>query len=305
MISVGPRPPQTVSRSQHPFELLEQSSPYQERITINGVQKRVHVVVKKSPFQLNIGSKLGVNMPFDFNQFTYDAILLYDADETKQVSYVKDKPLEVRFMVSDSGEELIIELKIKVLTSQHENSLFRIKVIVLDPNTGHPYHPSWYILTGPIKVISKPELSKRRKAFPSESTSNSNQKRKANDLVAEAVARLSEQQKQQQEVIQRFMNSKISTNPNIIHNAVDNSSELKKDPPSEENIESVFYDFFNIFLRMSPQDKAVKIRKLVRNSSIREKEEIQDMLGTFAQEMSVRQAALYYNSLSNWRQNQH
>jgi hypothetical protein len=292
-----------------PFELLEQSSPYQERITINGVQKRVHVVVKKSPFQIQVGFRLGVNPPLDFNNYTYDAVLLYDSHDSKPVDYVRDKPVDIRTQVSESGEELSVELKVKVLTSQHENSLFRIKIIVLDPNTGLPFHPYWYIVTAPVKVISKPELSKRKKTSATEPTTVRPTKRKANDLVAEAVARLAEQQRQQQEAIQRFM--KLNTFSDVISSSPEQRKcaecPAAKCPecPAEENIESVFYDFFNIYLRLSPQDKAMKIRKVVRSSTTREREDIQDMLGTFAQEMANRlnSQTMMNLSMTNFRPN--
>lgn len=289
-----------------PFELLEQSSPYQERITINGVQKRVNVVVKKSPFQLLVGFRLGVNSPLDFNNYTYDAVLLYDTHESKPVDYVKDKPVDIRTQVSESGEELNVELKVKVLTSQHENSLFRIKIIILDPNTGLPIHPYWHIITAPVKVISKPELSKRKKTSATEPTVRPT-KRKANDMVAEAVARLAEQQRQQQEAIHRFM--KLNTSP-VVANSPEQTKNFEcpsKYPEcqAEENIESVFYDFFNIYLRLSPQDKAMKIRKVVRSSTTREREDIQDMLGTFAQEMENRLSSqtMVNLSMTNFRPN--
>jgi len=101
--------------------LIRQTSPAQEKVSKNGIQKNVHVVVKNTPFLLQIGltSPLLLNSTvIDFKQLVLDIHLIYDNEFLKPVSFVKTKPCDFKSTVNERGDQVSINAKIKVLTSQ-------------------------------------------------------------------------------------------------------------------------------------------------------------------------------------------
>jgi hypothetical protein len=135
------------------------------QVTKNGQAKLAHVVIKNSPFVVTIGQEVAFGTgarPLDFAEYAVDCTLLYDTDANKMVDYVHNKPVEFKAAPADRGTQLQLELRIKVLTSQHEDMFFRVLVQLFDRATKTPV-PDLYVRTMPIKVISKPEQAKKRK----------------------------------------------------------------------------------------------------------------------------------------------
>jgi hypothetical protein len=91
----------------------------------------------------------------DLSKCHLEAKLLYDFDREEdqriEVAFVKSEPLEYKVTLLDGGTKASVELRIKVLTSQHEDMLFRVRLTGIDPLTGI----SFETYTQPIKVISK------------------------------------------------------------------------------------------------------------------------------------------------------
>jgi len=139
----------------------------------SGLSKNVHVVVKNLGFHVEIQSNISLN------ECHLDAKLLYDfdtvTDNKMEVSYIKNEPMEYKVHLLDSGEKADIEVKIKVLTSQHEDMLFRVRFVAIDPITKIPFE----CYTQPIKVISK--LTQLKKATITMSPSNATPKRKSSN----------------------------------------------------------------------------------------------------------------------------
>jgi len=191
--------------------ILRQHSSNEEKVTNHiGVSKTVHVVVKNAPFVMQVGVSPNVayNRVINFNHLTFDAVLLYDTEplSEKTVDYVKVRPLEHKVKVHDHGDQATIEVRIKVLTSQHENSFFRVKIAVLNPATNELYHPSLVAYSEPVKVISKPEQIKKK--LPSK-------KRSLNDTVAETISRIEEQQVEQQLLIETLLEQQKKNQQNM------------------------------------------------------------------------------------------
>lgn len=140
------------------LELIKQTCLKEEKITKNGQTQNVYVVVKNSPFQMVCGvSENRVN----FNKFNFDVKLMYDMDGDKEVAWVKTKPVECKPVINDEGDRISFDaIKIKVLSSHHEDNLFRLKLIVWDPNN---QDCEYTLLSNPIKVISKPLRNKAKK----------------------------------------------------------------------------------------------------------------------------------------------
>jgi hypothetical protein len=141
-----------------PLVILRQNSLSIEHIYKNGLQKKVHVVVKNHPFMIQVGlsSSTWEGQKIDFNRYPVEARLLYDTEALKEVNFVKMKPLEFKAQVNERGDQVAVELRPKVLTSQLEDMLFRVRLTAVDSITKQPI-PTWTVLSESIKVVSKPE----------------------------------------------------------------------------------------------------------------------------------------------------
>jgi hypothetical protein len=91
---------------------------------------KIFVVIKNSPFYFQLGTSTG---KVDFNQIAFEATLVYDCDGFKAVDFVKNKPFDFKSNAGENGQILDVEIRIKVLTSQHEDMLFRVKIAGYHP----------------------------------------------------------------------------------------------------------------------------------------------------------------------------
>jgi len=90
--------------------------------------------------------------------------LIYDLpDYTKEVAYVSTKPVDYKPSINDAGDEISFDAKISALSSQHEDSFFRLKITVWDTSPSSPYSVPLTALSHPIKVISKPINQRKSK----------------------------------------------------------------------------------------------------------------------------------------------
>lgn len=202
------------------LELLKQTCLKEEKITKNGQTQNVYVVVKNSPFQMICGvrdSDYNVN----FNNFNFDVKLMYDMDGDKEVAWVKTKPVECKPVINDEGDKISFDaIKIKVLSSHHEDNLFRLKLTVWDPMN---QECEYTLLSNPIKVISKPLRNKSKKELkndnvlstsPNSSSINSpqraNSKRSFSDLTESSDYLILEK-------IDSLLEAQRQTNQNIEH----------------------------------------------------------------------------------------
>lgn len=141
------------------LELVKQTSLSEEKLTRFGQVVDVHVVVKNSPFQV-ISRVRGVAV--NLHHFSHDLKLMYDMEEEKEVSWVKQKPVEYKTSISEDGSQISLEaIKIKVLSSHHEDNLFRLRLSMWDPNNEAI---NFVVVSHPIKVISKPLKSRGRRS---------------------------------------------------------------------------------------------------------------------------------------------
>lgn len=193
-----------MSNSAPQLVVLAQGSVMQENFSKNGIAKQVHVVVKNLMFHVEVGSSV------DLNKCSLEAKLYYDfdkeEDEKIEVAYVRNEPLEYKSAVSESGFKATVELRIKVLTSQHEDMLFRVHLSAVDPLTGQAFG-CW---TAPIKVISKlTQVNKKEKeATPSK-------KRTTTDVISTTLLEIQRQLDQQGKYIQMLVHKAfVDSRPN-------------------------------------------------------------------------------------------
>lgn len=135
------------------LELVRQTSLHEEKISRNGQPYNIFVVVKNSPFQI-ICSIDDANRLLNFNNCSFDVKLVYDMENEKEVAWVNTKPVECKPTINESGDQISFDaIKIKVLSSHHEDNFFRLKIEMWDPRDESQ---RMSVLSHPIKVISKP-----------------------------------------------------------------------------------------------------------------------------------------------------
>jgi len=258
--------------------LIKQNSPSVEKITKNGHQKEVHVVIKNSPFVIHLGTN---NNSVDFNHVAFDATLLYDVDGEKGVDFVKDRPVQFKALPTEKGDQVNVELRIKVLTSQHEDMFFKVRIQGYDPLNNQEI-VGLKVITLSIKVISKPEQLKKR--APS-------RKRTLNDILVDTVNRIEKNQDEQAASLTKIMEfvkyRKINEPPPLNWEHFGSLPSLVEKLRSQES-EKLELDFETLFLKMLRQfgemkseEKSERVRKLIRTVSNRETENLSELLDMF------------------------
>jgi len=282
--------------------IISQGDVSSEHFSKNGVTKQVHVVVKNLVFNMEVSSSM------DLSKCSLEARLLYDFDREEdaknalEVSYVKNEPLEYKVSLTDGGYKASVELRIKVLTSQHEDMLFRVKLSAVDPLSGTTFG----VISQPIKVISKLTQLKGKSTNPKE-VSPSIKKRTTNDMISTTLTEIHRQLQEQNKYIhiivhklfsdtmtqpsqrQERDNEPLQTLSNIItqHSlgipnleSTDFQADIPPDqiqvpavpihqvPPNVQvqqqkpDLEDAFRNFISAFQSLQPEEKQNKLEKL-------------------------------------------
>ena len=136
--------------------LIKQEDYTNEKLCIGGVVTTVHNIVKNSPFQLTF--LINEQAVARESNFSIDCKLFYDTVPYKPVDYLSVKPLDFKIVSSRSPTTLVIEAKVKVLTSQREDILFRVGVQIADA-MNNPITECAF--SDPVRVVSKTEQTKK------------------------------------------------------------------------------------------------------------------------------------------------
>eukprot|EP01096_Ripella_sp_DP13-Kostka_P006097 TRINITY_DN2153_c0_g1_i2.p1 TRINITY_DN2153_c0_g1~~TRINITY_DN2153_c0_g1_i2.p1 ORF type:complete len:465 (+),score=181.87 TRINITY_DN2153_c0_g1_i2:137-1396(+) len=165
-----------------------------DKYTENGKQKSLHYVIKNTQFKLELalsGNVSSSEPAYSFSQLRLEANLLYDCSTEKEVAKLKSKPFEYKGSLSETdGNIFVFDITIAVLSSQHEDMNFRLKVSSFDEATGKAV-PHLQVLSEPIQVISKPEVLQKKKE-------PKKKKHTWNDRVTDTLVQIQDQIKQQQ-----------------------------------------------------------------------------------------------------------
>jgi len=283
--------------------ILSQKTHSEESVSKNGIQRTVHVVVKNSPFHIILGMAGTSTFQIDFNRIAFDANLVYDCDGGKEVDYVQKKPVQYKFTPIENGAQLDCEFRINILTSHHEDMLFKVKIQGFNPLTKEEIN-GLALLTFPIKVISKPEHLKKRQ--PSK-------KRTLTDMLVETVSRIEKKQEEQQRLLEKMF-SQQATVPSATaaalekrqktidqsiaaamsqtqsyweqlpaaESATSSSSTSSKDGKKEvPDFEDAFGYLVKSYNALTGEEKAETIRKMIRTSSTRDTERLSELLDLF------------------------
>lgn len=215
--------------------ITEQTCLLEEKFSKNGVQKNVHVVVKNNPFVLTIAL---LDKQLNFNEMSADIQLVYDCASLKEVDFVKLKPMDFKAKANEEGDQLGIEIRIKVLTSQLEDMFFRVKVTLVDSRT-HKEISHLMVLSHPIRVVSKPDQVKKK---------IKKRKRAPTDNLMDTLHRIEVQQKEQQRLLKR-----LCVNPTTTDAPGDNAGESSQDLPVD-GFHVAFTEFLAAFKQLSSFD---------------------------------------------------
>eukprot|EP00005_Dracoamoeba_jomungandri_P002025 CAMPEP_0174250296 /NCGR_PEP_ID=MMETSP0439-20130205/512_1 /TAXON_ID=0 /ORGANISM="Stereomyxa ramosa, Strain Chinc5" /LENGTH=355 /DNA_ID=CAMNT_0015330323 /DNA_START=40 /DNA_END=1107 /DNA_ORIENTATION=- len=299
----------------HPqFVLLSQTSLAEETISKNGVTVPYHVVVKNAPFQVVIGLSSYVDQygsPIDFNCTAVDISLVYDCNPIKEVAFIRAKPLTYKPVIQEGGKQLTLQCRLKVLTSQHEDMFFRVRVRGLKPLTQQPFNPPLELVSKPYKVISKPEqLQNRRKR---------KKKRTQNDILSESVAKLEKQVASHNQVLQHLISAatmdcngsfNLNINPAILSDLLNNSHSLpppnkrqrieptpqcgegnnkpiEEKPskvPANETMEDLFLSFLSSFKSLPVDQRKRRISKVIQSMPADQRVVVEQLTDVFASE---------------------
>ncbi|EKE42938.1 hypothetical protein ENUP19_0284G0053 [Entamoeba nuttalli] len=126
--------------------------PHEERQMLDGTTKNVGVVIKQSAFLVVITSRTS-----SLENCSVDCTLLYDNPDMSAVHFINQKPITFNSQVSDHNS-MNVELRILVLSSQHEDMLFRIKFDLY--NSQREKIETLY--SEPLRVISKADGGKKK-----------------------------------------------------------------------------------------------------------------------------------------------
>jgi len=230
----------------------------------------------------------------DFNRCPLEARLLYDCDDLKEVGFVKSKPMEYKCHVNEKGDQVTVELRVKVLTSQLEDSHFRIKFVAVEQSSKENIE-SICAISESIKVVSKPEQVKKKK--PLADISQPKKKRNINDVLVDTLVRIEStclQQQQsiakvieQQEIQQMHNNALIqslfATSLGSMNcEKLSDSGKLKKETPNE--FEVAFQKFVEAYNKIQTDERPEKIRRLIRTSPTKETHKFTELLELFGAE---------------------
>jgi len=129
--------------------VTEQISIGSERMCFsNGVQKDVHFVAKTLPFTMEC------SFPFPLVDCKFVVGLYYDSDDQvirTPVITPNGKPLETKIFVNPNGTRVSVECRFNVLTSQHSEALFRVKVVA---SLASSPATSMEVTSSPIWIVS-------------------------------------------------------------------------------------------------------------------------------------------------------
>jgi len=263
--------------------ILRQDSLAQQNVSKDGVQKNVHVVVKNTAFKLVVGLSgdlLLADKTISFSNCRLDASLLFDSDEGREVPFVKCRPIEYRGTFNSRADQMEMEVRIKVLSSQCERMFFRIKLSLVDDRTGELVHPSLVAVSQPIHVISKPDQITKK-----DQPKDRKRKRTPNDDIIDRLNALEQVVQTSNKLLEKFAHHLPATGCPVPDLAND-------DPGDADLLAKSFAGFLALYNRTPPEERPAKIRKIIRNSSSHVLHEFAGVIGLFNTEGLARELGM-------------
>jgi len=282
--------------------IITQSCVQSEIFSKNGVQKEVHVVVKNLSFQMEVEA-----YGLDMTRANLSTKLLYDydrdGDPKVEVSYVKNEPLECKVNITDHGAKALVDVKIKVLTSQHEDMLFRVQMTA---TVGEQYQVE--AVSKPIKVISKITQNSSKRSTPtmaSPGTTPIAKKRSSSGIstipsspvqadTATMLARIEQQQQLHTTLLQAISRKLFGTDDPLLLLAeqtiangvapqiITGTEVTHAIPVDESDVDALFRKFVTSVNRLQPDAQQEKISALMQTLAPNDSERFAELLGSFS-----------------------
>uniref|UniRef100_A0A7S4MG65 Uncharacterized protein n=1 Tax=Vannella robusta TaxID=1487602 RepID=A0A7S4MG65_9EUKA len=252
--------------------ILEHTSLAEEKFAKNGIQKNVHVVVKNTPFHITVGfANLSSPSQLNFNIVTAEVLLMYDCEGDRFVDFIKNKPLEYKGTMNDTGDKMTLEIRMKKLSSHLEDMFFKIRVKGVDSQTKEDI-PNLHVTSQPIKVVSKPEQVTRIKQKQSGVKAPKKprtKKRSMNEMMLESMQKLEQQQAEQRQLLESLVFAQSSTGTSSGDVSADKilSSITNSKKGASVDLEQALQNLLVAYDNTDPMERPLKIRKVVGNST--------------------------------------
>jgi len=264
-----------------------------EKFSKNGVSKELHVIAKNIAFTLQVFSTMNLQSS------PLSASLVYDfdtQDDVKEVDTLKSSPMEYVSHVDETTHRSVVEVRVSVLSSQHEGSFFRVKFSVLDPETKKKVET----YSHPLKIISKRNQVRKMMARNEVIVENPGAlppKRTSSDQIAESLQRLEEQQRLQFNILEALAQKVISSSPAP-------SSGFNYQPPSslpdpeDMDFDNAFNNFLRAYKKISVEERPSKMKRIVKQHS-EDMDTLNDFVNLYSSEilMQTPDSANMLNSL--------
>jgi len=259
------------------MQITEQSFLFKENLSKNDLQKEVHFIVKRTPFVVKLA--LSPDTPLSFTKSPLDCVLFYDCAPLKEVEAPNTKPLEWVVRPSSCGRFASVEYRINVLTTQHQNNLFVIRI-----RLSNPHGPSLEVLSKPIKSVSKPEQVRRRVSqhqaedpqidVKASLASCSSKKRARSEELLEALATIQALQAHHSEMLQFLVSSSRPS-----------ASSLPSPVPMD--LENCLSNMVTSYSDLPLSERPQKLRKLVHKISPQQKSVLMEICSLITSEHST------------------
>ena len=257
------------------LKFLKQTSLSVDRFSDNGVEKRLHYVIKNNEFVISVALPEGTEETF--NELHLEAQLLYDCSPApKDVLQVRQKPFTYKGTVErNDTRKCSLVVSISILSSQHEDMNFVIFIIAKDSKSGKVVANGY---SDPIQVISKPEVLRKKREPKSK-------KRTWNDRITEMLERIEVNQQKHQDAIKLVYDKQKEIQPkttSIFSNTLSavTMAPTATPPKPENRLERAFQELLSAYKEIASEERPTKIKKLVATTSIGDESCLQDLVST-------------------------
>jgi len=257
------------------LQIQQQDSLFVENQSRNGQVQQVHYVVKNTPFHIKL-SVAGASS-LNFNTSLLSCTLCYDLPDRKEVEGVKGLPVDYLMHPSADGRSSSVQVRIRVLSTQHHGSHFIIRFRLTEKGV------SCETNSQPIKTTSKLDPIRRKIAESNLSSGGKDQtvapaepkttktKRARSDQLLESLDEIKETQREQNQMLSTlFYNIQTMTN-----STAQNLYSPTPKATGSISLESALERLLVAYNSIDPNERPYKLRHVV--SSIAEKE-YQEML---------------------------
>jgi len=244
------------------FFIEKQESLLEDRVNKNGRPMELHIVAKNIAFCMNIEAN------FDLVENPPSCKLIYDFEDNedkREVEALKSSPLEYTTHVDETGFKAVVEIKIGVLSSQHEGANFRVHFFVINPRNRQLLNE----YSQPIKVISKRNqvrriLEKKQTKVESPTLAVPAKRSAANDSLMETLIRMEEQQKEQM---------------NLLHKLI---KPIPIPDPNDMDFETAFSNFVVAYTKIPETQRAAKLRRVLDRLPNENLDNLSEFIGVYS-----------------------